>query len=130
MNLTSKYVIDSWAWIEYFDATKYGLKAKGIIEKHEIFTSAITISELVSKFLKEGKDPNEMVSALVSLSKIINIDINLARGIGMVHYQVKRTNPNFSFGDAAVLYTARSLNAKVLTGDPDFEGIKEVEMLK
>lgn len=128
--MTSKYVIDSWAWIEYFDATQYGLKAREIIEKHEIFTSAITVSELVSKFMKERRDPDEMVNALASLSRIINIDINLARGIGMVHYQVKRTNPNFSFGDAAVLYTARSLNAKVLTGDPDFKGLKEAEMLK
>ena len=28
------------------------------------------------------------------------------------------------------LHTAKSLNAKVLTGDPDFEGIKEVVMLE
>lgn len=130
MNLMPKYVIDSWAWVEYFDATIYGLKAKETIEKGDTFTSAITISELSSKFMKEGRDPEEMVNAVASLSKIIDIDTNVAKGIGKTHYEVRRTNSNFSLGDAAVLYTAKSLNAKVLTGDPDFEGIKDVEMLK
>lgn len=125
-----RYVVDAWAWIEYFDATKYGLKAKEVIEKCEIFTNAITISELVSKFLREGKDPVEMFNAVVSLSKIIEIDANSAREIGQLHYEIKRTRSNFSFGDASVLQTARRLNAKVLTGDPDFKGIKDAEMLK
>ncbi len=125
-----RYVVDSWAWIEYFNATEYGLKAKEIIEKCEIFTSAMTVSELVSKFMKEKKDQEEMIKALVSLSKIVDVDITMARGIGKVHYEVKRINSNFSFGDAAVLHTARESNAKVLTGDPDFKDIKEAEMLK
>jgi predicted nucleic acid-binding protein len=125
-----KYVIDAWAWIEYFDATKHGLKAKEIIENCEIFTNAITISELVSKFLKKGKDPDGMFNAVLSLSKIIDIDAELAKEIGRLHYEVRKTESNFSFADASVLQTARDLNATVLTGDPDFKRLKGVEMLK
>ncbi len=125
-----RYVVDAWAWVEYFNATKYGLKAKEFIENSEIFTNAITIAELVSKFMREGKNTDELFNAVVSLSKIIEVDANSAKEIGKLHYDVRKTNSNFSFGDASVLQTARALNAKVLTGDPDFKGLKNVELLK
>ena len=44
--------------------------------------------------------------------------------------QVKKKIPNFSLCDAFVLQTAKSNDARVLTGDPDFRGIKEALMLR
>lgn len=42
---------------------------------------------------------------------------------------LKKSKLNFSLGDAFVLQSAKSVHAKVLTGDLDFEGVKEAEML-
>ncbi|HWP78409.1 MAG TPA: hypothetical protein VNL34_02005 [Candidatus Nitrosotenuis sp.] len=77
-----------------------------------------------------GKDPSIAFDSIVSLSKVIVDDENFAKNVGLLHSSIKKRKPNFSRGDAFVLQTARSLNARVLTADPDFEGIKEADMLK
>lgn len=48
-----RYVIDSYAWIEYFMGTKAGEVAKGIIEcSEEKITPTICIAEVYGKTLK------------------------------------------------------------------------------
>ena len=64
------------------------------------------------------------------MSKIIIGSPEFAKEVGVLHAEVKKKIPNFSLGDAFVLQTAKSLNAKVLTGDPDFRSIKEALMLR
>ena len=48
-----KYVIDSYAWIEYFMGTEAGEKAKPIIEStEEKITPTICLAEIYAKTLK------------------------------------------------------------------------------
>ncbi len=42
---------------------------------------------------------------------------------------MKRERTNFSLGDAFVLQMARKEGVKVLTGDRDFEGLKDAVMI-
>jgi len=127
----TRFVIDSHAWIEYLVGTDKGDKVRTFITnpKNEIFTSAVTVSEIISKFKREGKDASQAWHILHSLSRIIAVDSMLAKGAGEVHAEVKKTSKNFSLADAFVLHTARLFRAKVITGDPDFKGIKEVVMI-
>ena len=46
---------------------------------------------------------------------------------GLLHARVRKGSPNFSLGDAFVLQLARKPRGKVMTGDPDFRGIREAE---
>jgi predicted nucleic acid-binding protein len=129
--MTTSYVIDSWAWIEYFGSTRQGLMAKDLIEKsEEVFTSVITVSEVLSKFARQGRNYEEAYIAISTLSKIVEIDAVLAKDAGILHSEIKRKSPNFGLADAFVLQTAMSLGAKVLTGDKDFKGVKDAVMLK
>lgn len=126
----SRYVIDSWAWIEYLVGSEPGRKAKDIIENEDILTSIVTVAEITSKMARAGKDVGSVFSSIASLSKIIVGNPEFAKGVGILHSQVKKKIPNFSLGDAFVLHTAKTLNAKVLTGDSDFKTIKGAVMLK
>jgi predicted nucleic acid-binding protein len=48
-----KYVIDSYAWIEYFMGTRMGETVKSLIENsEEKFTPTICLAEVYSKTLK------------------------------------------------------------------------------
>jgi len=48
-----KYVIDSYAWIEYFMGTKAGDEVKSIIENsEEKITPTICLAEIYAKTLK------------------------------------------------------------------------------
>jgi hypothetical protein len=53
-----KYLIDSYAWIEYFMGTEAGEKAKPIIEsQHEKITPTMCLAEVYAKTLKaEGQE--------------------------------------------------------------------------
>jgi len=51
--MSYKYVIDSYAWIEYFRGTRAGVKARRYIEEENSATPTILIAELSRKLLKE-----------------------------------------------------------------------------
>ena len=46
-----KYIIDSYAWVEYLEGSKLGEKVREIIndKDKEIFSLNLTIAEIVSK---------------------------------------------------------------------------------
>lgn len=116
--------------MEYLDGSELGSRAKPVIETGEAFTSIVSLAEVVSKVARERGESDIAFNSIVSLSKIISGDAVFAKNVGLLHADIKKTRPNFSLADAFVLQTAKSLNARVLTGDPDFKGIKEVELLK
>lgn len=125
----AKYVIDAWAWMEYLDGSELGKKASRIIEGEDVVTSPVTVTEVTSRVSRKGKDPEIAFNSIVSLSKVVQITPEFAKETGLRHSKIKKRIPNFSIGDAFVLQTAKSIGARILTGDPDFKGIKEAEML-
>ncbi len=57
--MMSKYVIDAYAWIEYFKASKYGENAKKYIESKSAITPTIVVAEVSRKLQKEITLGNE-----------------------------------------------------------------------
>lgn len=126
----TKYALDSWAWIEYLKGSNKGLRIKNEIEQNsELLTNSISVAEIISKVKREEMNVETAWNALTTLSKIIVCDDEFAKNAGLTHAETKKKVPNFSLGDAFVLYTARKFKAKVLTNDPDFSGLKEAELL-
>ena len=121
------YVIDAHAWIEYFVGSDRGKKVKEIIEsdENEIFTSIITIAEVVSITKRENKDAEQKYRNMISLSKIFFLNPELAKDAGILHSEIKKNIKDFGLADAFVLLTARKLGAKVVTGDPHFKSFKD-----
>lgn len=128
--MSIKYVIDAWAWLEYLNGSNLGLKVKELIKNGNVFTSAVTVAEVISKVERKGMDTSVAFNAITSLSKIIEIDEFFSREAGLLHADIKKSRPNFGLADSFVLQAAINLHAKVLTGDPDFKGLKITEMLK
>jgi len=128
----NKFVIDAYAWIEYFAGTKLGEEVKKIIENPDnlISTNIITIAELSSYFERKGYNFNDFKKILLSLSSLYFIDLEFAEDAGLLHAEIKSKNRHFGLADTFVLLTAKRLNAKVLTGDEDFRNIKEAILIK
>lgn len=124
-------VVDSWAWIEYLDGSARGRKAeKSMQTASELWTSVVSVAEVVSKYRRAGRDEDDAVRALTTLSKLGTPSLGDAREAGVIHSELKARIPNFSFADSFVLQLARKVGAKVLTGDPDFRGLKEAELVE
>ena len=128
----TRYLIDSWAWMEYLNGSSAGRRVKEEIEddSNEIFTHVVSLAEIASKVKRRGRDVEVAWNAVKTNSKISYVDEYDSKKAGLLHAKTKSTIPNFSLGDAFVLAAARELEAKVLTGDPDFETIGGVVLLK
>src|SRR3989338_2113762 len=105
----SSFVLDAYAWIEYLDGTVKGENVKKIIENQENknYTCAVTVAEIVSKFIRRGKDVNVALNAIRMLSKTINIDIDLSESAGRAYAEIRKKIKDFGLSDAYVLAVAR-----------------------
>ena len=126
-----KYVIDAYAWIEYFIESGKGKKVKGLVESqdNEIFTSVITIAEVSSIGVREKRDVELGNKSILGLSSIYFINLELAREAGILHAEIRKKIKDFGLADTFVLLTARKLGAKVITGDSHFKGFKEAILI-
>jgi PIN domain nuclease of toxin-antitoxin system len=127
----TRYVFDSWAWIELLRGTEKGERVRRALEdeRNVVLTCSVTVAEVVSKFGREGLDAEAPYTAIVTSSKVVGLGSDDAREAGVLHAAMKKRRPNFSLADAVVLHLARKEKARVLTGDSDFEGIDEAVML-
>jgi predicted nucleic acid-binding protein len=124
-------VLDSWAWIELFSGSERGSRIDRELSKaSEVFTSSVTLAEIVSASARRGRPVEDKVLAVRGRSKVVSPSSEDSVGAGLLHAEVKQTSPNFSLADSFVLQLARKVGARVLTGDPDFRGVKEALLLE
>ena len=127
-----KYVVDTWAWIEYLISGSAGDKVKEIVENedNEIYINSIILAEVISKSSMEKMDAKTAFDALTTLAAIADINKpDLSREAGLIHAEMRKQMKDFGLSDAFVMATARKLNARVLTGNPHFKGLKEAVMI-
>jgi predicted nucleic acid-binding protein len=129
-----KTVIDTYAWIEIFIGSTTGEKAKDTLQKaEETYTPDIVIAEIARKYLREGMKEQiilERLTIIEETSEIIPIDKNIALESAKCYLELmenakKRGLKAPSLFDAIVLATARTIGAKLVTGDQHFEGFDE-----
>ena len=127
----TRYVVDSWAWMEYLEGSLLGEKVRERLadEGNEIFTHVVSLAEIISKVRRREKDTDAAWSAIMTNSKIFALSEKDSRDAGLLHAKVKSKHSSFGLADAFVLSAARKLGAKVLTGDPHFANIEDAVML-
>lgn len=126
--MSFKYLIDSFAWIEYYLGEDIRLKL--LIETKEIATPTIVIAELSDKFAKENEDFKDFFQFISSRSKIIPLSVEIALGSGKFKSQMRKKHKQFGLADAIIYLSAKLNNSKLLTGDPHFKGLDNVEFVK
>ena len=125
-----RLVVDSWAWVEYLRGSEAGKRVDTrISQAGEVWTTVISLTEVVSKYRREKLSEQTAIEAISSLSKFELPSRNDAIEAGRIHAEVKTKSANFGLADAFVLQLARKVNCKVLTGDPDFKGLREAELI-
>jgi len=130
-DMSYRYVIDSYAWIEYFRGSPLGDKAKEYIESGDAATATITLAELRAKYLREGWSFfQEDLAFISSKTTIVPLEKELAVEAGRLHHELRKTVKDWSFSDSIVLATARAAAAGVVTGDRHFQGLKGTILLE
>ena len=129
--MTSKFVLDSFAWIEYFKGTKNGKKVKEVLENQSCFTPTIVIAELSDMYSKEHYSFWEKdLNFILENSIVLQLNTEIASIAGKLKQTVrKKYKNNFGLADRIILATARTLNANVVTGDHHFKPLKNIEFI-
>jgi predicted nucleic acid-binding protein len=135
--MNSKYVIDAYAWIEYFRASDYGKVAKEYVESADSVTPSIVVAEVSRKLQKEIEIGNETpdgrlkrLDFINATSQLVELDFELAVIAGKTDCDMKKKEKGWGLADSIVLCTARSMKGKVVTGDEHFRDLKEVIFIK
>lgn len=129
--MSHKYVLDSFAWVEYFRGTKKGETVKECLEEGGCITPTIVLAELSDVYEREENSHWEKdLAFIMSKTTIADLDRETASEAGKIKNEVKRQQePKFGLADAIVLATARKLAAKVLTGDQHFKKLPETILI-
>ena len=129
-----KIVIDSYAWIELFKGSISGNKIKRVLEGADVlYTPDVVLAEVARKYIREDvseKNVNTRLDQISANSQVVYLDSKIAYESAKCYLQIvenarknKLNTP--SLFDAIVLATARTLNAKLLTGDQHFKSFPE-----
>lgn len=131
-----KYVVDTFAWVEYFRASKAGLKAKPLIEGGEAATLTIVVAELWRKLLREAEagyetaaGANEKLEFVQLKTEIINLDMATAKLSAEIDMEMRKKVRGWGLVDSIILATTRQGKAKVVTGDKHFASVPEAIFL-
>lgn len=120
-------LFDSWAWIEYSSNSLVGEKIRSIYldKTNTIMTTTINLYEVYHKLLKERSSSvaDEVIHKIISNTKIIQLNLEIIKLASKLKIEKK-----LGMADSIVLASAMQYNAKLLTGDPDFKNITDVEV--
>ncbi len=128
-----KYVIDSYAWVQYFTGSELGEKVKTLIESsEEKLTPTICLAEVYSKTLKvESQELAEKQKAFIKeKSALVFLDESIAVESARQNVRMKKEIDGWGLADSIVYATAIIKKAEVVTGDEHFKKLKNVFFIK
>jgi PIN domain nuclease of toxin-antitoxin system len=128
-----KYVIDSYAWIEYFMGTKAGGKVKPIIEGlEEKITPTICLAEVYAKTTKvESEELAEKQRTFIKeRSALASLDETIAVESAKIDVTMKQKIKGWGLADSIVYATGLMKKAEIVTGDKHFQNLKNVFFIK
>lgn len=118
-------VFDSFAWIEYFKGSKKAAKIKDDIDGNlPIYTPTICLTEIKSKYLREGKNPKERLNFILERS----ITIELNSEIALLAADLKKKFELHTV-DAIIYASAQFKGYPLVTGDIHFKNLPHVELI-
>jgi len=119
-------LIDSYGWIEYFSDGPLAGKYVPYIQKADPkthITPSIVLYEVYKKLKKESEEERalEAYGYILAYTRVVHLTEEIA--IEAADVSLKE---NLAMADAIIRATAGKFNAKIVTGDLHFKGLKDV----
>jgi predicted nucleic acid-binding protein len=120
-------LVDSSGWIEYLAARpKAGRFARYIEGDEPLVTSTIQVYEIYKVVRRDISEERAIESvAALRATTVVQLDESLALEAADVSLE-----QGLAMADAIILATARRYQAKIVTGDADFEGLPGVTVIR
>lgn len=93
-------------------------------------TASITLAELKEKYAREGTPSfDDDLVFIMSSTVLVDLTKDIAVRAGATNTAMKKKVKGWGMADSIILATAQSSNARVLTGDRHFRGIKQAILI-
>jgi predicted nucleic acid-binding protein len=130
------FVIDTYAWVEYFMGSPLGERSGEYIEGDAV-TPTMVVLELRRLLLKRigqnretSQGAEEKMDYVRSTSTILDLSYESSISAAGIDLEMKKRVSGWGAADSIVLEAARRLGGKVVTGDEHFRGLPETIMIK
>lgn len=122
------YIIDSYAWIEYFIGSKKGEILKKLFSevKNKFLTVECCLVEIKEWCLRENKDFDKLFSIVKSNSSILHIMEYDWIDAAKEKFEQRKMEKTFGLIDAVILTKQKELNCKIISGDKHFKSLNNV----
>jgi predicted nucleic acid-binding protein len=118
-------VLDSFAWIEYFNGTSAGEKVQTFLETGGVLTPAIVVAELSEKHKRLNREFGPKYDFVKARTSVVPLEEELARVAGELNFERKKRVKGWGMADSIVLATARRSKSMIVTGDPHFKDLTQ-----
>jgi len=122
--MPDRYVLDAHAWVEYLRGSQPGKRVRKLAETGDLYTSTVTLAEVVSHVAKEGKNSNIAARAIQTLSDVVDLDNDVALKAGNRYARMKKG----TLEQAYLKETAKKLGAHIVSGDKKFVSGRKISI--
>ncbi|MFH0970874.1 MAG: PIN domain-containing protein [Candidatus Diapherotrites archaeon] len=116
----NRYLLDTSAWIEYFDGTPAGEKVKGLLDSssNECFTCGIVLCEVASKLMRKGfVDTETYYSFIKSKVRFVDVASDDYFNAGVRHAVLKKEDNRISYTDALLVVLSETRKVRIVSKD-------------
>ncbi len=122
------FLMDTYAWIEYFLGSKRGEKVKKIIEDENnvIITPECCLAEIKGWAIRENVDFEELYTIVRKISDIRCILTQDWLEAATIRSEIRKIEKNFGMIDALILAQQKRTGCTIVSGDTHFRNLKDV----
>jgi len=126
------YIIDSYAWIEYFLGSKKGEKVREIIKdkRNFLITVDCCLAEIAGWALEQKIDFSKINPAIISNSTISQTLPEEWIKAAEKRFETRNKIKDFGLIDSVLLVKQEVYGGKILSGDRHFKNIKNIEYVR
>ncbi len=125
------YIIDSYAWVEYFIGSQKGelLKKLFLNEQNRFATVECCLAEIYGWALKNNQDFDQLFKIIRANSSIIAITEHDWIDAGKERFEQRKAQRDFGLIDAVILIKQKEYRCTIITGDKHFKNVDNVVFL-
>ena len=124
-------LLDTSAWVEFFQGTERSKKVESVLKTEENFTSIVSIAEIVNWCLRN--DIRDLITVytegIKKGSRILGLSEAASSAAGELNFDRKKTVKNWGMLDSFIVATSLLYDLRILTKDSQFKDLPNVEML-
>lgn len=124
-------ILDSSAWVEFFQNTKHAQTVVSAIKDNKSFTSIMTLAEISNWCCKNNHEEAmpKIIESVKNSTKLLDVSENILITAGKLNYERKKSGKKWGMIDSIIVATALTYGLKILTKDYAFRDLPDAEVL-